>query len=898
MNKYIKQLLLLAVVALFGWGCESDFYNEHMIDGYEPETEITDVQSIEYTLTEDDYSTIAKNSTNKTNAEAAGQEAVDALAAIGKNKYFASSDEAAAYVPAFLSSLYPTLDNNSIVLVNYTSALDVPEEMQLMNAATEYTLSEDDYKTIWGEEEYVKAVTPATIAKLKTVIPSEGLEAGQYVAVTYNYSAEEPQTEEEQPENPDQPADPEQPTKSYTSVLGTAVLNDVVEVKGYVSAVSSQGPIVTDNGGSILFYDKNSAVYPNVQLGDEVTIAGTITAYNCGFQLDASKGATLEVTGTTTVSYPTPMELTGASMDELLTTRVENEYCYFVKVKGTAAVSGNYINFNVDGASTAVGSIYGATDAVKAELTDGRECTVYGYFTSISKSGGAAKYVNLIVVSVDEAPAIEAANNYTTVLGTAALNDVVEVKGYISAVSSQGPIVTDNGGSILFYDKNSAVYPNVQLGDEVTIAGTITAYNCGFQLDASKGATLEVTGTAKEVTHPTAMEITGAKADELLTTRVENEYCYYAKMTGTVSVSGNYYNFNIDGATAAVGSIYGATDEVKGWLADGLQCTIYGYFTSISKSGGVAKYVNIIVTSVENAAVAASAKNATVTSEKKYAYLKWNGTAFEDTSIIAVQPSDYTEMGQKYGNFTNPAQDNYLPKFLAKTKPYAVAGEVAYVGYRCYISGANTWKVDEYTTDGTVWTKTVYFAQKVDQFRKAEGVWAVDRTLELDYTGNGAATKAFYQYCVNWVYDNKDVPMGAPARDNAGVIVSTDIVTINGEKPAGNYWVSNYGNNEFYTGASAYYGNIDWRASAVKGGFAAAGMGNLSDDEIVEQLKIHTAEVFAEVLSYVYPTMTPAEYKKVVIKVYAYGPNVNYSFTFDVVDTGTFRYVEGSMTQI
>ena len=210
MNKYIKQLLLLAVVALFGWGCESDFYNEHMIDGYEPETEITDVQSIEYTLTEDDYSTIAKNSTNKTNAEAAGQEAVDALAAIGKNKYFASSDEAAAYVPAFLSSLYPTLDNNSIVLVNYTSALDVPEEMQLMNAATEYTLSEDDYKTIWGEEEYVKAVTPATIAKLKTVIPSEGMEAGQYVAVTYNYSAEEPQKEQE-PETPEQPEDPVQP---------------------------------------------------------------------------------------------------------------------------------------------------------------------------------------------------------------------------------------------------------------------------------------------------------------------------------------------------------------------------------------------------------------------------------------------------------------------------------------------------------------------------------------------------------------------------------------------------------------------------------------------------------------------------------------------------------------
>lgn len=43
MTKYIKQLLSLAAVALVSWGCEADFYNEHMIDGYEPETEITDV---------------------------------------------------------------------------------------------------------------------------------------------------------------------------------------------------------------------------------------------------------------------------------------------------------------------------------------------------------------------------------------------------------------------------------------------------------------------------------------------------------------------------------------------------------------------------------------------------------------------------------------------------------------------------------------------------------------------------------------------------------------------------------------------------------------------------------------------------------------------------------------
>ena len=684
MNKYIKQLLSLAAVAMVSWGCEADFYNEHMIDGYEPETEITDVQSVELTLTADDYSTISKNSTNKANAAAAGQEAVDALAAIGKNKYFANQDEAAAYIPAYLASAYPTFDNNSIAMVTYTTALDVPAEIVKMNAATSYTVSEDNYKTIWeSEEEYVKAVTPATISKLKNVLPSEGLEAGDYVAVTYNYAAEEPQKEVEEEE-------PVVPEFAYTTVLGTAKKGDAVEINGYISAESAQGPILTDLGGSVLLYKTT-----DVAIGDQVKVKGTISSYNKGFQI---QGATIEKVGTTEVKYPAPVELTGAMMDELLTTRTEDGYAIFAKMTGTPAISGNYYNFKVAGAEKAQGSIYGITDKVKEQVTDGKACTLYGYFCSIS--GG--KYINMIVTKV------------------------------------------------------------------------------------------EATSTA-------ANEATAFKP---------------------------------------------------------------------------------------------------LSSEKKYAYYKWNGSAFEETTIVAVQPSDYTEMGQKYGNFTNPAQDDYLPKFLGKTQPYALEGDVAYVAYRCYAGGSTTWKVDEYVNDGSVWNKTIYFTDKTDQFRKAEGTWAVDRTLELDYTGNGADTKAFYQYCVNWVYDNKDVPMGAPARDNAGVIISTDIVTINGEKPAGNYWVSNYGNNEFYTGASAYYGNIDWRASACKGGFTAAGMGDLSDDEIVAKLKEHTAEVFAAVLGYVYPEMTPEEYKKVVIKVYAYGPNTNYAYTFNVVEKGKFAYAEGSMTEI
>ena len=694
MNKNIfSKIALMAGVALMGVGCQTDYFNEHYLPGYENGGAIIDSKNFELVLSADDYAAIAKNSTNKAIAEEAGEEATAALAAIGKNKYFANQDEAAAYLPAWLSASYPTYDDGSMALITYTMALDVPEEVLLMNAATEYTLTEEDYMAIWGsEEEYASAVTPKTVNKLKNVLPiADDARAGEYVVVTYNYSAEEPATEE--------PNQPEKPAEGYTSVLGTAVLDDVVEVRGYISAVSTQGPILTDATGSIILY---KAADLGLAVGDEVTVNGTIRAYNCGFQFDYSKGdTTVEKTGTTTVTYPE------------------------------------------------------------------------------------------------------------------------------------------------------------------------------------------------------ALDITGAYADELLTTRVANEYAYYAKMTGTVSISGNYYNFNIPGAETAVGSIYGATDEVKSWLADGMECTLYGYFFSISKTSGAPKYINIIVTSVEPiAAPEASTFALTVKSEKRYAYFKFNGTGYEAADIVAVQPADYRNMGQNYDNFTNPAQDNYLPKFLEESYPYAQEGDAKYVGYIRRANSVNAWCVEEYVFSG-VWTKTVYFAEKQDQFRKNEGEWKVDRTLELDYTNTSSAdTKAFYQYCVNWVYDFKDVPMGAPARDNAGVILSTDVVTIDGAKPAGNYWVSNYGNNEFYTGASAYYGNVDWRPSAVKSGFAAAGMGDLSDDEILAKLKENTAEVYAEVLHYMYPDVTSDDYKKVVIKVYCYGPNKNYSFTFDVVEQGVFAYVPDSITEL
>ena len=117
---------VLALGALSLTACND--YNDHF-EGLEEQTGISDVQTLEYTLAANDYSTIANNGTNQ---ELAGADA-DVLAAIGTNKYFASSSDAGKYIPAFIaaSTNWKHLSAGSTMLVTYTRAKDVPEQVPL-----------------------------------------------------------------------------------------------------------------------------------------------------------------------------------------------------------------------------------------------------------------------------------------------------------------------------------------------------------------------------------------------------------------------------------------------------------------------------------------------------------------------------------------------------------------------------------------------------------------------------------------------------------------------------------------------------------------------------------------------------------------------------------------------
>ena len=608
MNKHIfKHLLSLAAVALMGWSCEADYFNEHELDGWEGNTEITDVKSVEYTLTADDYATISKNSTNKTNAEAAGEEAVAALSAIGKNKYFGSADEAAAYIPPFLSSAFKTYDNGSIVMVTYTTALDIPAEIQQMNAAKEYTLTEDNYKTLWGSETlYEKALTPSTVGKLTEVLPSEELSEGDYMVVTYNYSAEEPKAEEEepeQPEDPEQPIVPEQPEVKFPGE-GKYLIVAIAETANYAAT-----PLVADKKYG----------YPTAT---EVTISENAIAAD---------------------------ETTNALAWNVAATSTEGEYSLQGADGRFYYLSGTYNSFNV---SDAVG-------------TDG-----YGFTFAPNEDGTFA------ITNVTMTKSLQYDSNYSSY---GCYPDIRGIVPHLFVLNDEGTAYVDVT-AVASTPSTPAVpvYQQVSTfdgaGQYLMVAITETANYAVTPLAAEKNYGYP-TGTALTITDGTIAvdEASNAVAWTVAESATAGQYTLMGTDNRYYYLSGTYNSFNVADAAGTDGYTYTFTPNGDGTFAvtnvtmsKSLQYdSNYSSFGCYPDSRGVFVTLFKLTGEVSTSATAATA----LTSEKMYAYYKWNGTAFETTKIVPVQVADYNEMGQKYGNFTNPQQDNYLPKFLAKNYP-------------------------------------------------------------------------------------------------------------------------------------------------------------------------------------------------------------------------------------
>lgn len=464
------------------------------------------------------------------------------------------------------------------------------------------------------------------------------------------------------------------------------------------------------------------------------------------------------------------------------------------------------------------------------------------------------------------------------VIATVELDKTYDINGIVTAVCGAGFILSDNSGSIFVYmggSYDAATYP---VGTEIVANAVIGAYNTGFQVKGSDSS-FEVKGKEESVVYPSPKVFTVADI-EAAAARKDNETAHYGQLTGKILVGEKNINIEI-GSEKAQGGIYYATDEVKAALQDGETMTVTGYMIAVAAS----KYVNFVVTKVEAGAKKparnAPAKVVNVPSVNENAVYVYNGSKWSvpaNTAILSA--ADYEAMGQKYGNLSSTAlPDDYLPLYLRNKFPYAQAGDLKFVVYRYYADNATTNVCGYYEYDGTEWAAWKGYETVTSQFVKLDGKWLFDPnvTIVLPASKGNETSSTFYQACVDWVFENIDKPLGSTnIKDGIG-------------------YVTTYGNNEYYSGTSAYQNNVDLRGSKAREQYPA-GYEGMTDDEIVAKMKERFCnEVVPGALHALYPEAKPFEGMQVVYTVtfgvYT-GTNATYTGKWECVGPAEFKFIE------
>ena len=189
---------------------------------------------------------------------------------------------------------------------------------------------------------------------------------------------------------------------------------------------------------------------------------------------------------------------------------------------------------------------------------------------------------------------------------------------------------------------------------------------------------------------------------------------------------------------------------------------------------------------------------------------------------------DYDAMGTdsgepgKYDNFDNKnAVDFYIPKFLAQKYPYEKDGVVVALTYKWYAGSASDvtgfWRLENgawVAYDPYTAVETIVVETKTAQCTYDGTNWVMTRLV------GGSKTIALaldeYTAMYNWVITNK-----------------------------GEAWGDDYGNSEYYSGASYYYKNINNKFSTWRKYY---NVDNYTDALTDEQLQLLAEERLAEVI--------------------------------------------------
>ena len=164
--------------------------------------------------------------------------------------------------------------------------------------------------------------------------------------------------------------------------------------------------------------------------------------------------------------------------------------------------------------------------------------------------------------------------------------------GVVVGYNSQSFVLKDDSGMILVYLGNTWA-PDVTFGDVVTVEGETSVHGGAKQF--GKNSVYTKSDNAGFTPPTDFRELTAAEIDAYAT--AASVSIELVKLTGTLAISGSYFNVNIDGC-AVIGSITYPVAELVSILAeyDGKQISVYGYVTGVTGNG---KFLNVMTMGVQ-----------------------------------------------------------------------------------------------------------------------------------------------------------------------------------------------------------------------------------------------------------------------------------------------------------
>ena len=207
----------------------------------------------------------------------------------------------------------------------------------------------------------------------------------------------------------------------------------------------------------------------------------------------------------------------------------------------------------------------------------------------------------------------------------AAANTLASVEGTVMAVNSNSAVIGDETGYIFCYKTNTYTdNAAMAVGDKVSVEGKLSAYGGFNQITEASATKL---GTS-DFTYPEPTIMSGADLDSWIT---EPEIDYI-QFRGVLTISGNYYNVSVEGATTAIGSIVYPSDELKEQLSNGSTYDLTGFAMYVSGT----KYVNIVLTEAKLVGQEVEKKDIANTPETAY-------TVAEAHAIILDTDNDLSQ---------------------------------------------------------------------------------------------------------------------------------------------------------------------------------------------------------------------------------------------------------------